>query len=70
MGAVDAMVVSLLIFNKSGQYILFGFSVAEGIEDGGEIGVFDVELYEIGDIGLISFVIDSGFIGLIVEKYG
>ena len=54
---------------QAGEEAGFGGLAAEEEEDGGEVGVLDVELDEGGDVGGFLFGVDAYFVGLEVEEH-
>lgn len=69
LGTVGSVGVGFLGFEQAGEEAGFGGLAAEEEEDGGEVGVLDVELDEGGDVGGFLFGVDAYFVGLEVEEH-
>ena len=67
---VGPVAVRLLGFDKSGQKAGFRLSSAEQVEDCAQVGKFNLELDEAGEVGLLLLGVDSGAVVAEVEEHG
>lgn len=70
MGTVATVHVGLLILDHFRQEIAFSLTIAEEVENRGQIAELDVKLNEIGNISLLFFGENAGAVGFEVEKNG
>ena len=68
IGAVGSIIIRFLVLNQPGQNLALGLPASQHVEDGCYVSEFNVELDEVGDVGLLLPAEYFGSVGLEVEE--